>query len=140
MSRRSRKRQEAEKKEPEFAIDPFAALKAKNFRDAEPTKPAKSSKPAEPPPEAGPYDDLLRCDLIIRLEKKGRRGKTVTVIDGLPFGHDESIMLLTTALRKALATGGTLADNALELQGDQRTRAAKWLDDNGFRVRGDRGK
>ncbi len=134
MSRRKQRREQPEE-DPQFVVDPFAALQKGDFpKGPKPAKP--ESLPAAP---ASPYGDLLYTALVIRIEKKGRRGKTVTVIDGLPLDTSEAVVLLVRDLRKYLATGGTVADTCIELQGDQRRRAAAWLRDAGFRVKGDCG-
>jgi len=71
----------------------------------------------------------------LRLEKSGRAGKEVTVIDGLPKNAaflDE----LARALKKACGTGGTAGEDKIELQGDRRERAAVLLRARGIRVKG----
>ena len=55
----------------------------------------------------------------LRLEKSGRGGKSVTVIDGLPQNRD-FLRGLATELKKACGAGGTAADGAVEIQGDRR--------------------
>jgi translation initiation factor 1 len=71
----------------------------------------------------------------LRLESKGRGGKHVTVIDGLP---DNAPFLdeLSRFLKKACATGGTVRTGAVELAGDVRDRVRGLLRDRGFTVRG----
>ena len=71
----------------------------------------------------------------LRLESKGRGGKTVTVVDGLP---DNTPFLddLAKALKKACATGGTVRPGAIELAGDVRDRLRRLLSARGFVVKG----
>jgi translation initiation factor 1 len=71
----------------------------------------------------------------LRVESKGRGGKSVTVIDGLP---DNAVFLedLSRALKKACATGGTFKPGAIELSGDVRDRVRPLLKARGFRVKG----
>jgi translation initiation factor 1 len=71
----------------------------------------------------------------LRLEMKGRGGKTVTVVDGLPR-NEEFLTELAHALKKACGTGGTVRDGSIELQGDHRERLAALLLEKGFRVKG----
>lgn len=76
---------------------------------------------------------------ILRVDKSGRGGKTVTVIDGLPkleiFLKD-----LTTKLKKKCGSGGTYLmdgkEGVIEIQGDKRELVAKILTDEGIKVRG----
>lgn len=60
---------------------------------------------------------------ILRIEKQGRGGKTVTVIDRLPK-NEIFLKELTTKLKKKCGTGGTYLmggkEGVIEIQGDQR--------------------
>jgi translation initiation factor 1 len=88
-----------------------------------------SQQPAEdePVPE--------RIVFKLRIEKTGRGGKTVTVIDGLPRNAPFSAALAQD-LKRSCGTGGTLRDGALELQGDLRDRAREFLTRKGYVVKG----
>ncbi len=68
----------------------------------------KGSAPALPP---------ARQRVIVRLDRKGRGGKSVTVIEGLVMPAQEREALLKR-LKAALGTGGTHKDSSLEIQGD----------------------
>jgi len=52
-------------------------------------------------------------------EVKGRAGKGVTTVQGLPLGLAE-IEALATQLKKRCGSGGTVRDGAIEIQGDHR--------------------
>jgi translation initiation factor 1 len=71
----------------------------------------------------------------LRLEKKGRGGKTVTVIDGLPR-NTAFVDALAHELKRGCGTGGTAREGAVELQGDHREKAAALLSARGFVVKG----
>lgn len=71
----------------------------------------------------------------LRLEKKGRGGKTVTVLDGLPRNSD-FLEGLGKELKKLLGTGGTASETFLELQGDHRATLRRILSSRNFLVRG----
>jgi translation initiation factor 1 len=60
-------------------------------------------------------------DGIVRLhrETKGRGGKAVTLIKGLPLAG-EALRTLTSQLKKKCGVGGSLKDDVIEIQGDQR--------------------
>ena len=75
----------------------------------------------------------LRC--VLRLEKKGRAGKSVTVVANLPR-NDAFLSALAAELKRACGTGGTVADGAVEIQGDQRERLRPLLAAKGWVVRG----
>jgi len=71
----------------------------------------------------------------LRLEKKGRGGKSVTVVDGLPRNR-EFLAALAAELKRACGTGGSHDETAVELQGDHRGRLRDLLAARGWSVRG----
>jgi translation initiation factor 1 len=71
----------------------------------------------------------------VRVEKKGRGGKTVTVVDGLPR-NAAFLKDLSQELKRACGTGGAVSDSAIELQGDLRDRIRDVLLKKGFVVKG----
>jgi translation initiation factor 1 len=71
----------------------------------------------------------------LRMEKKGRGGKTVTVVHGLPR-NAAFLKNLCQELKQACGTGGTVIDGAVELQGDLRERVRESLLKKGFVVKG----
>jgi translation initiation factor 1 len=71
----------------------------------------------------------------LRLEKKGRGGKSVTVVDGLP-DNEAFLAELAAALKRACGTGGTVRPGAVELSGDVRDRIRPMLLGRGIVVKG----
>jgi translation initiation factor 1 len=61
----------------------------------------------------------MQQKVTVRLERKGRGGKSVTIIDGLQMRQKERETLLKQ-LKTKLGTGGTVKDASLEIQGDHR--------------------
>mgnify|MGYP001171348461 CR=1 FL=1 len=76
-----------------------------------------------------------RITAKLRIEKQGRGGKVVTVIDGLPQ-NTEFLAELAAALKKACGTGGTVRPGAVELAGDVRERVRPLLAARGYAVKG----
>jgi translation initiation factor 1 len=72
---------------------------------------------------------------VLRLETKGRSGKTVTVVAGLPR-NGGFLAGLASELKRACGTGGTAGDASVEIQGDQRERLRPLLAARGWTVRG----
>ena len=71
----------------------------------------------------------------LRMEKKGRSGKAVTVVAGLP--HNAAFLKeLCQELKRACGTGGVARDDAIELQGDLRDRVREFLLQKEFVVKG----
>ena len=71
----------------------------------------------------------------LRIEKKGRGGKTVTVVDGLPR-NAAFLKDLGQELKRACGTGGLVSDDTIELQGDLRDRVREHLLKREFVVKG----
>jgi translation initiation factor 1 len=71
----------------------------------------------------------------LRMEKKGRGGKTVSVVYDLPR-NDAFLKELCQELKRACGTGGTVQDDTIELQGDLRERIRECLTKKGFTVKG----
>jgi translation initiation factor 1 len=68
---------------------------------------------------------------VLRIEKKGRGGKTVTVIAKLPR-KEAFLKDLTTLLKKKCGSGGTYlmegGEGSIEIQGDKRELIRQVLD------------
>ena len=80
----------------------------------------------------------LKITAKLRMEKKGRGGKTVTVVDGLPR-NAAFLKELLQELKRACGTGGTVdsaSGGAVELQGDLRDRVRAVLEKKGYTVKG----
>jgi translation initiation factor 1 len=75
-------------------------------------------------------------DGIVRLyrESKGRGGKGVTLISGLPLTGAE-LKSLAKELKQVCGTGGTVKDGIIEIQGEQRERLKPVLELKGYSVK-----
>lgn len=71
----------------------------------------------------------------LRIEKAGRRGKTVTVVEGLPK-NPEFLKQLIGELKKACGSGGKAGENHIEIQGDHRDTLRVLLRGKGWVVKG----
>ena len=71
----------------------------------------------------------------LRIEKSGRDGKTVTVVDGLPKNR-ALLKQLASELKQACGSGGTTGDTHVEIQGDQRDAIRPLLAAKGWTVKG----
>ncbi|ATX80620.1 translation initiation factor 1 (eIF-1/SUI1) [Mariprofundus aestuarium] len=70
----------------------------------------------------------------IRRESKGRGGKTVSVIDGLPL-DDTNLKILMKKLKAALGTGGAVKSGSLEIQGEHRDKLLLLLEKEGYKAK-----
>jgi translation initiation factor 1 len=69
----------------------------------------------------------------ITRQTAGRGGKTVTVVSGfMGIGQAEKAQL-AKKIQKACGAGGTVKDDCIEIQGDQREPVARILAEAGFR-------
>jgi translation initiation factor 1 len=67
-------------------------------------------------------------------ESKGRGGKVVTLVSGLPVNAAE-LATLATALKKRCGTGGTVKDSVIEIQGEHRDVIVTELVARGFKAK-----
>lgn len=72
-----------------------------------------------------------RQRLRIRIERAGRRGKTVTLVTGF-VGSSEDLKELGRRLKAHLGTGGTSKDGVIVIQGDVKEKVVGWLRQSGF--------
>lgn len=98
--------------------NPFRALRP----DGDAAPPAER---AEAPAAAGAAD-ARGGRLVVRREKRGRAGKTVTRVSGV-VGDADALEQLARELKRALGCGATVEDGTVVLQGAQTERAAAWL-------------
>jgi translation initiation factor 1 len=76
---------------------------------------------------------------VFRLEKNGRGGKTVTVIDQLPK-QELFLKELTKEIKSKCGVGGTYSlegkEGLIEIQGDKRVQVKALFDKKGFKYKG----
>jgi translation initiation factor 1 len=70
----------------------------------------------------------------VNLDTKGRGGKSVTVVRGLPL-NPQALAELGKRLRTVCGAGGTVKDGVLELQGDHCERVISVLKEAGWTVK-----
>lgn len=78
----------------------------------------------------------IKGDGSVRIsrETKGRKGKGVTLVSGLPLAED-ALKQQASALKQLCGTGGTLKDGVIEIQGDHRDKLLAHLQKAGFKVK-----
>lgn len=93
--------------------------------------PSSDSSDAEVEPESTSDSPTPSVKLILQREKKGRGGKTVTRLSGLPSAEDR--LHWATRLKKELGCGATIEGEDVILLGDLGERAKARLESAGFR-------
>ena len=73
-------------------------------------------------------------DGIIRIQRetKGRGGKAVSVVSGVP---EDQLKSLCKLLKSKCATGGSVKDSLIEIQGDHREKIKLLVEKQGFKVK-----
>lgn len=83
--------------------------------------------------------DSNKFTVVFRLEKNGRGGKTVTILDQLP-NHETFVKELTKELKIKCGVGGSYKVAAgvgqIEIQGDKRDAIKKILDTKQIKYKG----
>ena len=84
-------------------------------------------------PKAGP---VKTGDGIVRVsrETKGRKGKGMTLIHGVPLAPAE-LKALAKKLKAMCGSGGAVKDGVIEIQGDHRDRLVPALEKEGWTVK-----
>lgn len=106
-----------------------ALLAARGVKAPDPA----SLPPAEAAPVAAPEAGLRWSAVprvVLEMQKKGRAGKVVTVLRGVPSEHAEDA---SRQLRKAMGVGVGVEEDEIVVQGDQRVRLRAWLSNAGVR-------
>ncbi len=70
----------------------------------------------------------------VRREVKGRRGKTVTTISGIPL-HGAELLALVKEMKQRIGGGGSLKDGIVVLQGDHCDTIINLLEDKGIKAK-----
>lgn len=81
-------------------------------------------------PELPPNQQNLR----IQASRKGRKGKTVTVISGFQT-NPETLTQLLKQLKNQCGSGGTVKDDTLEIQGDHTQTLVQVLTQLGYKAK-----
>lgn len=77
---------------------------------------------------------MQSTDGVVRIQRetKGRGGKAVCVVTGIPT---EQLKEMCKLLKSKCATGGAVKDRTIEIQGDQRDKIKSLLEAKGFQVK-----
>ncbi len=118
--------------------DALASLSGLPEGDDSPTSP-ENQKTGQPENlKTGQPDNLhsqQTTALHVLIEKKGRGGKTATIIEGFEIS-DEEVDEIGHVLRKKLGTGGSARGGEILIQGDRKADVITLLKGMGFRVKG----
>lgn len=112
---------------------PFAVLEPLASKQPQP---ASSPPPAQPPKNPAAAVPALQGNTPVRVgrERKGRGGKTVSIITGV-MSREAGQQALLKLLKNKLGTGGTLEEGVIIIQGDHRQRIVELLNELGYKAK-----
>ncbi len=73
-------------------------------------------------------------NLRVSISKKGRKGKTVTIVSNFS-GNTESLENLGKELKTKCGVGGSVKDQEIILQGDKRNLVVEFLQSKGYNAK-----
>ena len=81
-------------------------------------------------------DEIAASDQLLELhfEKKGRGGKTAVIVKGFE-GSDEALKNLAKAIKSHCATGGSVKDGEIIIQGPVRDKVKAYLEKEGYKTK-----
>ena len=80
-----------------------------------------------------PEENLSKTSKInISKQKKGKKGKTITLIKGLGIRNETEVKVLLKKMKVFCGTGGTLIGEDIQLQGDMVNKSIEFLRKEGF--------
>ena len=81
-----------------------------------------------------PKEENLRkiSKINISKQKKGKKGKTITLIKGLGIRNEKEVKQLLKKMKVFCGTGGTVIGKDIQLQGDMVKKSIDFLSNEGF--------
>lgn len=102
------------------------------FRESNPDLPQGPEDDAAPDDQATAVGNHPRLD--VGVERKGRAGKTATLITGWQL-PDSQLLEIASKLKQRLGTGGSARGGDILIQGDRRDEVVRLLSDMGYKAR-----
>ncbi len=115
---------------------PFAALGSLAAGQPKAQPAPSSAPPAQPAKNPAAAVPALQGNTPVRVgrERKGRGGKTVSIVSGI-MSRETGQQALLKLLKSKLGTGGTLEDGQIIIQGDHRERIVEILNELGYKAK-----
>lgn len=103
---------------------------------------AKNAAPAEETNELPEQENCVEAadvkkqkeTLRVVIDKKGRKGKVATIIEGFEIDDDE-VARIASELKRKIGTGGSSRGGEILLQGDWKEKTVKLLKEMGYAAR-----
>lgn len=82
-----------------------------------------------------PEEEFVQKEpLVCKYEKKGRNGKPVTLVEGFEGGEEE-LKKIAKKIKTTLGIGGSEKDGVIVIQGDNRDKIMKILQEMGYKTK-----
>lgn len=81
-------------------------------------------------------EEIPESDGFVRisLDRKGRKGKGMTILTGIPL-PDKELKVLAKQLKQKCGVGGAVKNHTIEIQGDQRDSLESELKSKGYKTK-----
>lgn len=77
---------------------------------------------------------VATCILHVVTDRKGRKGKTATIVEGFT-GPDDDLAELARKLKQRLGAGGSFREGEILIQGDRKEEVCSLLRSLGYKVK-----
>lgn len=98
-------------------------------------EPSEDAEMHEEPEENVQEIDASKIDLRVRLDKKQRKGKAVTLVTGFGDLDEDDIADIAKTLKKQCGVGGGSKNSEILIQGDHVNKVIELLKKEGFKVK-----
>lgn len=86
------------------------------------------------PEETNAEGSIQKTPLTVLIDRKGRKGKTATIVEGFT-GSDNELDSLAKTLKQKLGTGGSTRAGEILIQGDRKADVTNILRSLGYKVK-----
>lgn len=87
------------------------------------------------PEEVNPADTNIQSGpLVVVIDKKGRKGKTATIIEGFTV-DSKTVEEIAKKLKQRLGVGGSVREGEILIQGDHKDKVKKILEEMNYKTK-----
>lgn len=94
----------------------------------------KAPEDSEPIEKEENQTKVQKSPVTVIIDKKGRNGKTATIIEGLT-GNEDVIKKLARDIKQKLGKGGSVREGEILIQGECKKEVTLFLQNSGYKVK-----